>query len=222
MNQFDQMFTSIKDYYPAIGEAIGLLLGGVMIGILGTWRKKNISIKQLFLKSQRFVHNHSQMHEVLTELRLVCECSRSLIFQFHNGGNFSDGSSMKRFSVTHESVAPGIQSMILEAQDVLLTRYIELIRVLETKPNKIIRVDSLPESSFRAGLEINNVIYFSVSPLKCVDGLIPLGFVCCHWCLEYDLETMSHIGMSRMSLEKSIEDISRTINSHITHNERQR
>lgn len=213
-----ELFTTVKDTMPMIGEVIGALLCGIMIGFWGIWKQKRSSLKKLLLKDKRFVQNHTQLHEVLTELRLMCSCSRSLIFQFHNGGNFSDGSSMKRFSVTHESVASGIQSMILESQDVLLTRYMELVRILETNPHKIIRVESLPESSFRAGLQINNVMYFSASPLKHSDGLIPMGFVCCHWCFDEDLENLAQEGLSHDSVERSIEHTSKTINSHLVYN----
>jgi len=217
MNQFTHMFTSITNSIPMIGEIIGLFLGGICVGILGTWKRKRFNLKQLFIKDQKFVQNHTQLHEVLTELRLICSCSRSLIFQFHNGGSFSDGSSMKRFSVTHESIGIGVQSMILEAQDVLLTRYMELVRVLDTKPHKIIRTETLPDSSFRAGLEINNVLCFSMSPLKCSDGLVPMGFVCCHWCDEEDFENGSADGLTKSFIEDAIEDTAHTINTHLTY-----
>ena len=218
--QIQEIFTSIKDTMPMIGEVVGALLCGIMIGFWGVWKKKKSNLKRLLLKDKRFVQNHTQLHEVLTELRLMCNCSRSLIFQFHNGGNFSDGSSMKRFSVTHESVASGIQSMILESQDVLLTRYMELVRVLEISPHKIIRVESLPESSFRAGLQINNVMYFSASPLKHSDGLVPMGFVCCHWCDANGLDGIKQEGISEDSLEQVIEATTKNINIHLIHTTR--
>ena len=218
--QIQEIFTSIKDTMPMIGEVIGALLCGIMIGFWGVWKKKRSNLKRLLLKDKRFVQNHTQLHEVLTELRLMCNCSRSLIFQFHNGGNFSDGSSMKRFSVTHESVASGIQSMILESQDVLLTRYMELVRVLEISPHKIIRVESLSESSFRAGLQINNVMYFSASPLKHSDGLVPMGFVCCHWCDANGLDSIKQEGISEDSLEQVIEATTKNINIHLIHTNR--
>ena len=215
MSSFSQIYDSMKDVVQPAGEIIGLLICGVVIGIFGAIRKKKLSIRKIFGKDEKFVQTHTQTHELLTELRLVTRSSRSLIFQFHNGGNFADGSSMVRFSVTHESISTGVQSMILESQDVLITRYMELIRLVENSPHKIISVESLTESSLQSGLVINNVMFFSVSPLRCVDSLIPLGFICCHWCSKEDLCSISEEGIDANALSGVIEVATKTINTHM-------
>lgn len=217
MSSISQIYASIKDVVQPAGEIIGLLICGIVIGIVGGIKKKKLSFKTIFAKDQNFVQKHTQIHELLTELRLITRSSRSLIFQFHNGGSFKDGSSMNRFSVTHESIAPGIQSMILESQDVLVTRYMELIRLLKSSPHKIISVESLSESSLQSGLMINNVMFFSVSPLRCVDSLIPLGFICCHWCSKEEFFGISEEGIDENVLSGVIETATKTINTHMQH-----
>lgn len=167
-------------------------------------------------KDEKIAKAHSRVHETLTELRLLVRASRAMVFQFHNGGKFADGSSIKRFSVTHESCSSGIQGMLLESQDVLLTRYKEMIDILDSKQNKIIKVSDLPECSFRYGLEINNVLFFSLSPLKFEDGLTPMGFVCCHWCNIEDLDCLQADGVSDTSISEVISGSSKIINSHLT------
>lgn len=217
MSSISETYANIKEIIHPVGEILGILLCGVVIGIIGAIRKRKLSIKKIFAKDQKFAQTHTQIHELLTELRLVTRSSRTLIFQFHNGGCFADGSSMKRFSVTHESISPGFQSMILEAQDVLVTRSMELIRILEVSPHKIISVESLEECSIQSGLMMNNVLYFSVSPLKCIDGLTPMGFVCCHWCSKDELFGISEEGIDESSLCKVIESATKTINTHLTY-----
>ena len=167
-------------------------------------------------KEQKIAMVHSNVHETLTELRLLVRASRALVFQFHNGGKFADGSSIRRFSVTHESCGTGVQSMLLESQDVLLTRYKEMVDILDARQNEIIRVCDLPQCSFRYGLEINNVMLFSVSPLKCEDGLTPMGFVCCHWCDDSELKNLQAEEISENSLKEVISVSTKTINSHLT------
>jgi hypothetical protein len=211
----EQFITTAKEFVTTFGELLGTLIIGVVIGVAGAIRKRKLSMKTNHKQNKVFAEQHSRIHEMLTELRLVARASRCLIFQFHNGGAFADGTSIKRFSVTHESNDSTISSILLESQDVLLTRYMDLVRILDESPNKILRVSSLPPSAFRSSLEINNVQYFSMSPLKCLDGLTPLGFVCCQWCSIEQLDQIEAEGVSESTLEEVIATSVSQINSHI-------
>jgi hypothetical protein len=217
MSSITEYFTGIKDHLQSIGEAVGVFAVGLTIGIVGVIRKKKFAISIAKNKEKRFVNRHSQIHELLTELRVTTRASRCLVFQFHNGGSFADGTSIKRFSVTHESCVSGVTSMILESQDVLLTRYVDIIRIMDESSSKIISVSSLPPSAFRSGLEINSVDYFSITPLRCMDGLTPLGFVCCHWCTGEQLDSIEAEGISQENLEQVISESVHNINTHISY-----
>lgn len=208
-----QYFTSSKDFLITVGEIVGAVGIGVGIGVIGAIKKRNISLKWCSKKNKMFVDKHSHIHEMLTELRLVLRASRCLIFQFHNGGVFSDGSSIKRFSVTHESCGNGVSSMILDSQDVLITRYVDLIQNMDHSSDKILSVTNLQPSSFRSGLEINNVCCYSISPLRSVDGVMPIGFVCCHWCSLEQLDEIYAEGVSEESLKELIKNSANNINS---------
>lgn len=216
MNAILQNLDSIKQFMLSFGEIAGTLLIGVLVGVIGAVRKRKLNLKWNTSKEKTFIERHSQIHERLTELRVMVRASRCLVFQFHNGGSFSDGTSIKRFSVTHESCEAGVTSMILESQDVLLTRYLELIQGMKQTPHKILPVSSLPPSSFRSGLEINSVEYFSISPLQCYDSLTPIGFVCCHWCSSDKLDEIEKEGVSQESLEQLIGDSVGEINSYFS------
>lgn len=213
----ESFISSFKEIVYSAGELLGVFGVGILIGLWTMIKKKKISIISLLKKEKSAAQAHTQVHETLTELRILVSASRTLVFQFHNGGKFADGSSIKRFSVTHESCGMGVQSMLLESQDVLVTRYKELIDCLENQENKIIKVSDLPQCSFRYGMEINNVLFFSVSRLHCEDGLTPMGFVCCHWCDFEDLDSVRDQGIPEASLSDVIATSSKTINSHLTH-----
>jgi hypothetical protein len=209
-------YSSYSDLIYSIGEMIGVFGVGIGVGLWTMIKRKKLSIVNQIKKEKKVENSHSQVHETLTELRLLVRSSRSMVFQFHNGGRFADGSSIKRFSITHESCGHGVQSMMLESQDVLLTRYRELVDILDNRQNKIMKVSDLPPCSFRYGLEINNVLFFAVSPLKCEDGLTPMGFVCCHWCDISDLDSVQAEGISESSLSEVISVSAKTINNHLT------
>ena len=218
MSSVSEYFTTIKDNLQTVGEAVGVFAVGLAIGVVGAFRKKRITIKSpIQFKEQKFIQRHSQIHELLTELRVTIRASRCLVFQFHNGGSFADGTSIKRFSVTHESCVSGTTSMILESQDVLLTRYVDVIRIMDESSSKIISVSSLPQSAFRSGLEINSVEYFSITPLRCIDGLTPLGFLCCHWCTVDQLDEIEAEGIQQSTLEQVIADSVHNINTHLSY-----
>ena len=78
-----------------------------------------------------FWKTHTRLHETLTELRVKTDCARSQIVQFHNGGEFLDGISMKKMSLTHESLEKGVSSEMGIKKDLLLSKlyliHLELI-----------------------------------------------------------------------------------------------
>jgi len=213
----ESFVSSVREMVYSAGELLGVFGMGILIGLWTMIKKKKISIISLLKKEKNAANAHTQVHETLTELRILIRASRTLVFQFHNGGKFADGSSIKRFSVTHESCGIGVQSMLLESQDVLVTRYKELVDSLEHQENQIIKVSDLPQCSFRYGMEINNVLFFSVSRLHCEDGLTPMGFVCCHWCDFEDLDSVRDEGIPDTSLSDVVATSSKTINSHLMH-----
>jgi len=209
---------SFKDITFILGEFIGVLGVGIGLGVFTTIKRKNISLRWNSKKELKKQQSHSAIHETITELRVLVRSSRVVVFQYHNGGKFADGSSIQRFSITHESCSSGSPSMMIESQDSLLTRYMELVGLLEKQPNKIIRVSSLPECALRLSFDINNVVYFSVSPLKCRNMITPMGFVCCHWCNLVDLDDLLKEDISEDGISEVIEGNAKIINNHLNHN----
>jgi len=212
-----QALSGFHEFIRIAGEIAGIFLVGLVVGLVGAFRRQRAGNKWTPAREKKFVEKHSNIHELLTELRVTVRASRAVVFQFHNGGNFVDGGSIKRFSVTHESCEMGISALLLDSQDVLLTKYTDMISLMETKPSKILSVSSLSHSAFRSALEINNVEFFTIAPLKCDDGITPLGFLCCHWCSSDSLDEIEREGISKASVEELVAQTTHNINSYLTY-----
>jgi hypothetical protein len=52
-----------------------------------------------------------------------------------------------------------------------------------------------------------------------MDGLTPMGFLCCHWCSADSLDEIEKEGITQQSLEQLIEDSTQNINAHLSYNQ---
>jgi hypothetical protein len=132
--------------------------------------------------SPDFIHTHTQIHEWLTELRVSLYASRAYISQFHNGGEFLTGTSMKKFSLTHESCYTGVAETRESRHDVLLTLYPELLQHLQQNTPELVMTSELPECYFKRTLEISGVVMLSLLPIKCLKGVKTIGYISLEWC----------------------------------------
>jgi len=163
-----------------IGMSITALIGGGAIAINALLKRK--SGKKKVAKQKEFEKTHTRIHEVLTELRLKHDSARTNIMRFHNGGKFTNGESMKRFSSTHESVALGVPSIMHNQQDMLLSRYPEVLQLAAIDEARVILVSDMEESNLKRYYEYNHILAFSLIPLKDeVNGLIT-GYLSSEWC----------------------------------------
>jgi hypothetical protein len=78
-------------------------------------------------KTDNFMAIHTEIHELLTELRVHTKAMRVSVLQFHNGEYFMDGISMRKFSITHESSHRGYISQSLKFKNVLCSLFIPLL-----------------------------------------------------------------------------------------------
>lgn len=171
---------------------IGLIVGAFISGILITWfprlRKKK---KEKDPTGREFEAKHTQIHEELTKLRLVCDCARTYFVQFHNGGEFLDGNSMTKWSITHESVHLGIRNSLesgvfgggtFSHQQNFATQYPDMIQMLHDDNSKICLTALMNEySPLKAYMVGRNVSGFVISAIKDPKNLFVYGFVCCEW-----------------------------------------
>ena len=113
---------------------IGLAFGAVFAGIVTYFGSRRSKRKKKNFKRSNIVSPildypdsfwtvHSSIQESLTELRVKIDCARTQLIQFHNGGQFLDGMSMKRLSLTHESLANGVAGDQRRSQDLLMSMF---------------------------------------------------------------------------------------------------
>jgi hypothetical protein len=149
----------------------------MMFGVWKAWTKYS---KDREHNDNSFITVHGEIHEVLTELRVLTDSARAQVIQFHNGEYFMDGVSMRKFSITHESLEKGIESDANRIKGVLCSMFIPLLNlVLEDSPKIHYTVD-LKNSYLKQYLESRSVEAFSVLPIKIQNQTT--GFVMVQWC----------------------------------------
>jgi hypothetical protein len=175
MQQID-IFDSLVE----VGMVLAALIGG-FVAFLFPYLK--LQKKALFDKNKKVEfdwNTHNRLHEVLTELRVQNDCARTQIVQFHNGGEFLDGISMQKMSLTHESLTSGTSSELGTKKDVLLSLCIEGLKLIKEDNSVVHVVELLDDSWCKKFLQSSNVIAFSFLPIRMNEQI--MGYVMCQWC----------------------------------------
>ena len=167
-----------------VGISLGAILAGLSTYFLTRWRK-NVKKKRNILTPSDdipsvFWEVHTKIQDTLTELRIMLDCARSQLVQFHNSGHFLDGISMKKSSLTHESVQRSIVAEGTKKQDLILSMFLPVLSAVKEDDAKIRMVSSLEDSYAKHFLESSNVVSFSILPIK--TGGIVSGYVMVQWC----------------------------------------
>lgn len=164
---------------PKFIENIGMAIAG-LLGI-GLGFKKFLKSKK---KTDNFIIIHSEINELLTELRLITESMRVGIMQFHNGEYFMDGISMRKFSLTHESAHKGYNSQSLKFKNTLCSLFIPLLtKVVANKP-LIHNIIDLPSGSHTKNFfEDENISHIACLPV--INKNVTVGFVLIQWHKDY-------------------------------------
>jgi len=194
---------NLTNWYEFGGIAVAVLAGIatgfyylVNKGKIGMLLKERKAIKKqkVSLPDNCFWSVHTILHETLTELRLKTDSARAQIVQFHNTGEFLDGISMKKLSLTHESLDKGVSSEMSVKQNLLLSMCVEGLMLLLEDDSKIYVVDTLEDSWCKQLLENSNVIAFSFLPLKKYGQAI--GYVMVQWCSWNKADDVDEVEMS--------------------------
>ena len=166
---------------------VGMVLAAVGVGcmmifsMIGKMKRKNK--KRIHPNSPMFRETHSRIHELLTETRVRLSADRAVVLQFHNGGEFIDGTSMKKMSSTHESCQMGVSETIANRKDVLLSPFIEMLDMIsDGRESRIEATSNLPDCHFKRHLESNHTLVFSIYPIKGVKNLVISGAFLLEWC----------------------------------------
>lgn len=166
------------------GIATATFLVGAYYGIKKI--KDKIFSSKKKKEGREYWNIHSEIHEILTELRIRTDAARSQIIQFHNGEYFMDGVSMKKMSLTHESLRSGISAEVHQKKDVLISAYIDFIRSILDSKYRFEVVGAMKESYQKQLFIASNVVAYMAVPLQSKG--INIGYVIVHWCSDEKLE----------------------------------
>lgn len=167
-------------------ESWGLWLAiaaGAFVGLHRAYKK----IKEYF-GQDNFIVIHSEIHELLTELRVICNAARTQVIQFHNGGYFIDGISMRKFSLTHESVEKAVESDANRVQNQLCSIYLPLLQMVVENDPKLRYTSDMKDSYVKQYFESRNVEAFSLLPIKIQNTIT--GFTLIQWCNSAIIDTL--------------------------------
>jgi hypothetical protein len=170
------------------------IASAIIIGSINGWKKIKKSLRE-----DNFINLHSEIHETLTELRVLTDSAKAQIIQFHNGEYFMDGISMRKFSLTHESVAKGVESDGSKIQGYLCSMFLPLLLMVTENLPKIRYTADLKESYVKQYFESRNTEAFSVLPIK-INNMIT-GFVINQWCSSAKLDAIDDVQTQRELLK---------------------
>ena len=115
-----------------IGELIipGVITGifSVAVALISVWWRDYLEKRKRDKVYNEAVSENDlvEMIEIqrwLDELRKEYDVDRAAIYQFHNGGYFASGASIKKFTMTYESTRPGIASIKRSSQNMLASEH---------------------------------------------------------------------------------------------------
>jgi hypothetical protein len=115
------------------------------------------------------------IQEWLDEFREKNSFERASIFQFHNGGKFFQGKSMKKMSMTYESTAPGYEKTKRYSQNILVSEYPWWVskmiksRCFETMTEELSHKD-------KREFHDQGIQQFITTPIFCLKGKL-IGFL---------------------------------------------
>jgi hypothetical protein len=163
-------------------QTIITTLGTITVAIITVVVKDSLDKrKQAMTKEKEEVITSEDMgsmlivQEWLEDFRSKYDFERASIFQFHNGGKFFQGKSMKKFSMTYEVTAPGYEKVKRTYQNILASEYPRWITNMLEKKCFSTLVDDL-EYRDRVDLESMGVKQFVTIPIHCLKGNL-IGFL---------------------------------------------
>ncbi len=117
-----------------------------------------------------------EVQEYLNSLVSKCEFDRGAIYQFHNGGKFFNGIAMKKFSLTFESISPGIERVKEVSQNIFVTEHPSLIKNVSDKDFFCIDSDDKILDYMREKIEEQGILQLITVPLRSLNYTL-LGFI---------------------------------------------
>jgi len=117
-----------------------------------------------------------EIQEFLNSLIEKWEIDRGAIYQFHNGGKFFNGVSMKKYSLTHESTSPGIARVKEASQNVFVTEHPTMMKLISENVIFSMEIEDARLDYIRDRLEEQGIVQIITVPIRSLNNIL-LGFV---------------------------------------------
>jgi len=178
------MGTSIKEVFEW-----SVIAATIIAGLVVGWMRLSTPIKEAlerWTKRERISKKDQftldkNIHEYLNKLRYASKACRVKLLQYHNGGSFATGKSMKKISTTHESFHPGMAATVQSSSDQMLSLFSDLLELCHENDPVLINTATLRDSYFKSYLQTNHVLMFSALPIRNTKG-DEIGCILCEWC----------------------------------------
>jgi hypothetical protein len=199
-----------------IGEwfQLGIMGATVLAGFIYGLRKayRAISKSRTQRNEERFSQVNMRIWEALSEIRLTHGASRISLTQFHNGGKFVDGSSMRKMSISHQSCDSKIASTMQFRQDVLVSRFVEIIDILHDNDPRLRLLSNFGESNSKKFYQLHDTVAVSILPVYSSDSMLVYGYISVEWC---DLGSLDKVNEKELTqdLENARSQIAFLLNS---------
>ena len=122
------------------------------------------------------VSSMMEIQEFLNELIEKWSIDRGAIYQFHNGGKFFNGVSMKKYSLTHESTAPGIAKVKEASQNVFVTEHPVMMKLISENVIFSLEVEDPRLDYIKDRLDEQGIVQIITVPIRSLNNVL-LGFV---------------------------------------------
>lgn len=158
------------------------IISGIVGPVVVLFAKQYLDAKKT---QKEEIINESDLGEMvlvldfLEEIREAYGFDRVSICQFHNGGKFLNGRSMKKFSMTYETTAPGIEKIKRNYQNVMVSEFPKLFAAMMREPFLIIEDNTDLFPSLRREMILNGIVQSVKIGIVGLQGEV-LGFITCH------------------------------------------
>jgi hypothetical protein len=167
----------LKAVITAAGSIVAALITVMVKNNYDNRKAKNAKEKEENIEESD-IEEMIQVQEWLDGLREKHQFDRASIFQFHNGGKYFQGRSMKKFSMTYESVAPGYEKTKRDHQNILASEYPRWISTMLKKECFSTLSEDL-EMKDRQEMDRLGIQQFVTVPIFCIKKKL-IGFIVCY------------------------------------------
>jgi hypothetical protein len=155
----------------------------ITVALISVWLKHHLETQKELEKSKKDdclsgqdVESMMEIQNYLETLMTKWKFDRAGIFQFHNGGKFFNGVSMKKYSQSYEALSSGIAGVKKENQNVLVTQHPSLMKHVSENDFFYVDAEDSVLDYMRSKVKEEGILQIVTCSLKSLSGST-VGFI---------------------------------------------